>query len=79
MCRSLYENVVRFLETHLNSPKAVGFSTELLQDEALLQHYAKERNRYTAGAHYANLVLAYLNRDRIKQKTDQGRMDVCPV
>jgi len=52
---------------------------EGLQDEALLQYYAKEWERYTTGANYINRLFTYLNRHWVRRERDEGRNNVYPV
>ncbi|KAG9048974.1 hypothetical protein FS837_011525 [Tulasnella sp. UAMH 9824] len=50
-----------------------------LQDEAFLQYYTKEWDRYTTGANYVNRVFTFLNRHWVKREQDDGRRNVYTV
>lgn len=62
-----------------NDPFHPTQASESLQDEALLQYYAREWDRYTTGANYINRLFTYLNRHWVKRERDEGRKGVYPV
>ncbi|KAF7299052.1 CULLIN-2 domain-containing protein [Mycena indigotica] len=76
MGADLYNNLIRYFVNHL---KALREKAETLQDEALLQYYATEWERYTTGANYINRLFTYLNRHWVKRERDEGRRGVYPV
>jgi len=65
--------------TVVNGPFYLTQASESLQDEALLQYYAREWDRYTTGANYINRLFTYLNRHWVKRERDEGRKGVYPV
>lgn len=76
MGSDLYNNLIRYFVEHLKTLRA---QSDALQDEALLQYYAKEWDRYTTGANYINRLFTYLNRHWVKRERDEGRKGVYPV
>ena len=54
-------------------------ASESLQDEALLQYYATEWDRYTKGANQINRLFTYLNRGWVKRERDEGRKSIYPI
>ncbi|KAI0726430.1 Cullin-domain-containing protein [Fomitopsis betulina] len=76
MGSDLYNNLIRYFTTHLGDLKN---HSDTLQDEALLQYYALEWDRYTTGANYINRLFTYLNRHWVKRERDEGRKGVYPV
>ncbi|KAJ7857731.1 Cullin [Mycena olivaceomarginata] len=76
MGADLYNNLIRYFVTHL---KSLREKTDTVQDEALLQYYAGEWERYTIGANYINRLFTYLNRHWVKRERDEGRKGVYPV
>ncbi|KAF7291605.1 CULLIN-2 domain-containing protein [Mycena chlorophos] len=76
MGADLYNNLIRYFVNHL---KTLREKAETLQDEALLQYYAAEWERYTTGANYINRLFTYLNRHWVKRERDEGRRGVYPV
>ncbi|KAJ7069869.1 Cullin [Mycena amicta] len=76
MGADLYNNLIRYFVNHL---KSLREKAETLQDEALLQYYAGEWERYTTGANYINRLFTYLNRHWVKRERDEGRRSVYPV
>ncbi|KAJ7645450.1 Cullin [Mycena polygramma] len=76
MGADLYNNLIRYFVTHL---KSLREKTDTFQDEALLQYYAAEWERYTTGANYINRLFTYLNRHWVKRERDEGRKGVYPV
>ena len=64
---------------NFNGPSYPTQASESLQDEALLQYYAREWDRYTTGANYINRLFTYLNRHWVKRERDEGRKGVYPV
>ncbi|KAF7342417.1 CULLIN-2 domain-containing protein [Mycena venus] len=76
MGADLYNNLVRYFVTHL---KPLCEKSDSFQDEDLLQYYAYEWEKYSAGANFINRISAYLNRHWIKRERDKGRKGVYPV
>ena len=66
-------------KTIINGPFDHAQASDSLQDEALLQYYITEWDRYTTGANYLNRLFTYLNRHWVKRERDEGRKDVYPV
>ncbi|OCH90897.1 Cullin-domain-containing protein [Obba rivulosa] len=76
MGSDLYNNLIRYFVAHL---KDLRTHSDTLQDEALLQYYAAEWDRYTTGANYINRLFIYLNRHWVKRERDEGRKGIYPV
>ncbi|KAF7358131.1 CULLIN-2 domain-containing protein [Mycena venus] len=76
MGADLYNNLIRYFVQHLKNLREKSYS---LQDEDLLQYYAGEWERYSAGAKYIDRVFVTLNRHWIKRERDEGRKGVYPV
>ncbi|OAX44272.1 Cullin repeat-containing protein [Rhizopogon vinicolor AM-OR11-026] len=76
MGSELYDKLTGYFIVHL---KHLRDRSDNLQDEALLQYYATEWDRYTTGANYLNRVFAFLNRHWVKRERDEGRRGVYPV
>ncbi|KAH8108737.1 Cullin-domain-containing protein [Phellopilus nigrolimitatus] len=76
MGSDLYNKLTKYLIQHL---KTVREGAENIVDEALLQYYAKEWDRYTTGANYINRLFTYLNRHWVKREKDEGRKGVYTV
>ncbi|EMD40122.1 hypothetical protein CERSUDRAFT_112346 [Gelatoporia subvermispora B] len=76
MGSDLYNNLIRYFVSHL---KDLRTHSDSLQDEALLQYYAAEWDRYTTGANYINRLFIYLNRHWVKRERDEGRKGIYPV
>ncbi|OJA08798.1 hypothetical protein AZE42_01280 [Rhizopogon vesiculosus] len=72
----LYDKLIRYIIVHL---KHLRDRSDDLQDEALLQYYAAEWDRYMTGANYLNRVFAFLNSHWVKRERDEGRKGVYPV
>ncbi|KAI9672478.1 MAG: hypothetical protein M1817_003244 [Caeruleum heppii] len=72
----LYHNLIRYLTTHLAgvNAKAHGHS-----DEALLNFYIREWDRYTTAAKYINHLFRYLNRHWVRRELDEGKKNVYDV
>ncbi|EKM79404.1 hypothetical protein AGABI1DRAFT_120802 [Agaricus bisporus var. burnettii JB137-S8] len=76
MGADLYGHLIRYFSTHL---KILREKADLLQDEALLEFYATEWDRYTTGANYINRLFTYLNRHWVRRERDEGRKGIYPV
>ncbi|CAK5269764.1 unnamed protein product [Mycena citricolor] len=76
MGAELYNNLIRYFVNHL---KNLRTEADTMQNEALLQYYAAEWERYTTGANYINRLFTYLNRHWVKRERDEGRKGVYPV
>lgn len=50
--------------------------TNNLVDEALLQYYTEQWDRYTTGAIYIDRLFSYLNRHWVKREKEEGRRNV---
>ncbi|KAF9221148.1 Cullin-domain-containing protein, partial [Gyrodon lividus] len=53
--------------------------SEIIPDEALLWHYAREWDRYTTGAYYVHRRWAPYNKFFIQNERNEGRRSVYPV
>jgi cullin 1 len=76
MGADLYKNINTYFVNHLTD---VRKASQEFSDEALLQYYAKEWNRFTTGANYVNRLFTYLNRHWVKREKDEGRRNVYGV
>lgn len=52
---------------------------DTLDNEILLQYYAKEWKNYTIGAGFVHHIFKYLNRHWVKREMDEGKQDVYDV
>jgi cullin 1 len=50
-----------------------------MSDDALLQYYCREWNRFTRAAGYINHLFGYLNRHWVKRELDEGHKNVYDV
>ncbi|KAI7849620.1 Cullin [Circinella umbellata] len=66
----LYNSLSRWLEDHLTK---IRTESEKYMDEALLQYYTKQWNRYTTAARVVNNIFMYLNRYWVKREIDEDR------
>jgi cullin 1 len=72
----LYKKLQAFLENHLDS---LLVQTRSHSNEALLQFYIKEWERYTNSAKYINHMFRYLNRHWVKREMDEGKKNIYDV
>lgn len=76
MGSDLYNNLIKYLTSHLRSVKD---KSDSLYDLALLQYYASEWDRFTTAASYVDRLFSYLNKHWVKREKDEGRKNVYNV
>lgn len=72
----LYNRLCEFLKRHMRELLKVA---ETRMDEALLQYYYTEWERFTTAMKYINHIFQYLNRHWIKREADDGKKEVYEV
>jgi cullin 1 len=72
----LYNRLCEFLKRHMRELLKVA---ETKMDEALLQYYYTEWERFTTAMRYINHIFQYLNRHWIKREADDGKKEVYEV
>jgi len=72
----LYNRLCEFLKKHMEELLKVA---ETRMDEALLQYYYTEWERFTTAMRYINHIFQYLNRHWIKREADDGKKEVYEV
>ncbi|KAI7862751.1 Cullin [Spinellus fusiger] len=66
----LYEHLSLYLEAHLQRIKT---DSEVYMDEALLQYYTRQWERYTTAARVVNNIFMYINRYWVRRQIDEDR------
>ncbi|OAD74412.1 Cullin [Phycomyces blakesleeanus NRRL 1555(-)] len=66
----LYTSLSQYLEVHLQKIKT---ESERYMDEALLQYYTKQWERYTTAARVVNNIFMYINRYWVRRQIDEDR------
>ena len=56
-----------------------GQTSQTHVDEALLNFYIREWNRYTTAAKFINDLFRYLNRHWVRREKDEGKKDIYDV
>eukprot|EP01132_Coremiostelium_polycephalum_P000969 gene969-1234_t len=72
----LYNRLNLFLKRHM---KDLLRDAETKMDEALLNYYYTEWDRYTSAMKYINNIFQYLNRYWIKREIDDGKKEVYEI
>ncbi|EIW58229.1 Cullin repeat-containing protein [Trametes versicolor FP-101664 SS1] len=73
---ALYDSLVRYFDNHL---KPLQMTSDSLHDEALLQYYAAEWERYATGAYSVNRLFIHFDKIWIQPERGNGRKDVYPI
>jgi cullin 1 len=72
----LYNKLIEYLTKHLTEIKE---GSQAHSDEALIDYYINEWERYTVAAKFINHLFRYLNRHWVKREMDEGKKNIYDV
>ncbi|KAI5814214.1 Cullin [Pyronema omphalodes] len=72
----LYNKLIEYLTKHLTEIKE---GSQAHSDEALIEYYISEWERYTVAAKFINHLFRYLNRHWVKREMDEGKKNIYDV